>query len=57
MLEVLAHVNEATDTTTAVITHNAAIGRMGNRIVNMSSGEITSIETVAVPARPSEIEW
>jgi len=41
VLKVLADVNRTTGTTTAIITHNAAIGGMGDKVIHMSSGRIT----------------
>ncbi|MCP5329844.1 MAG: ABC transporter ATP-binding protein [Gammaproteobacteria bacterium] len=40
VLSVLDRVNRETGTTMAIITHNAAIGRMGDTVLHMSSGEI-----------------
>jgi putative ABC transport system ATP-binding protein len=40
VLEVLEHVNRELGTTTAIITHNAAIGAMADRVIRMSSGQI-----------------
>lgn len=57
VLKVLDDVNRFTGTTTAVITHNAAIGSMGDVVVRMSSGEI--VETLENSARAdiAQIEW
>lgn len=57
VLQVLDHVNRETNTTTAIITHNAAIGNMGDVVVRMSSGEI--IERVENETRMDveDIEW
>ncbi len=57
VLEVLARVNAELGTTTAVITHNAAIALMADRIVRMRSGEIVSVERNADRKRPDELEW
>jgi putative ABC transport system ATP-binding protein len=57
VLSVLARVNEELGTTTAVITHNAAIAAMADRVVRMHSGRIASLERNARRARPEEIEW
>ncbi len=57
VLSVLDEVNRTTGTTTAIITHNAAIAGMGDRVIRMSSGEI--VESTRNPRRISldEIEW
>jgi putative ABC transport system ATP-binding protein len=57
VLEVLAEVNQRLKTTVAVITHNAAIAAMGDRVIRMRSGEIVEITRNARRARPSEIAW
>ncbi|MDH3443296.1 MAG: ABC transporter ATP-binding protein [Deltaproteobacteria bacterium] len=57
VLEVLARVNAELGTTIALITHNAAIAGMADRIVHMSSGAI--VEARANPAKvtPAELSW
>jgi putative ABC transport system ATP-binding protein len=57
VLEVLAQVNQELGTTVVVITHNAAIGAMGDRIITMRDGQIHTIETNARRASPDELEW
>jgi putative ABC transport system ATP-binding protein len=57
VLVVLERVNREVGTTTAVITHNAAIAAMGDRVIRLRSGRI--VETRANPqrARPEELSW
>jgi putative ABC transport system ATP-binding protein len=57
VLDVLARVNRDLGTTVAIITHNAAIGRMANRVVRMRSGVIASVELNERQASFEEIEW
>lgn len=57
VLSVLERVNRETGTTTAIITHNAAIGALGDTVVHMSSGEITQRIHNAQRARVEQIEW
>jgi putative ABC transport system ATP-binding protein len=57
VLEVLERVNHELGTTTVVITHNAAIARMADRVIHISSGRIGRIETNATKARPAELAW
>jgi putative ABC transport system ATP-binding protein len=57
VLEVLDRVNREVGTTTAVITHNAAIAAMGDRVVRLRSGRIVEIETNATRARPGDLQW
>jgi putative ABC transport system ATP-binding protein len=57
VLEVIAMINKQLGTTTAVITHNAAIARMADRIVRMRSGRITDVEINPQKVDPTELEW
>jgi putative ABC transport system ATP-binding protein len=57
VLEVLQGVNETVGTTTVVITHNAAIARMADRVIRISSGAISAVERNAVRTRPAELAW
>jgi putative ABC transport system ATP-binding protein len=57
VLSVLDRVNRETGTTTAIITHNAAIGRIGDTVVHMSSGEIVASYSNSVRADVEQIEW
>jgi putative ABC transport system ATP-binding protein len=57
VLGVLERVNREVGTTTAIITHNVAIGALGDRIVHMSSGEIEREERNARRASLDEIHW
>src|SRR5579864_5316956 len=57
VLEVLEHVNQELGTTVAVITHNASIGGMADRVVRMRSGEIVEIQRNPKKVAPSQLEW
>jgi putative ABC transport system ATP-binding protein len=57
VLEVLARVNRELGTTTALITHNAAIAGMADRVVRMSSGRIAEVTRNAAPISPAELSW
>jgi putative ABC transport system ATP-binding protein len=57
VLEVLARSNAELGTTTAVITHNEAIGRMADRVIRLRSGEIAEIVHNERRASPDELEW
>ncbi len=57
VLEVLDRANRELGTTTAVITHNAAIGRMADRVIRMRSGEIVAVERNERRAAPGELQW
>jgi putative ABC transport system ATP-binding protein len=57
VLEVIERINQELGTTTAVITHNAPIAAMADRVIRMRDGRI--VETTINEARvsPSELSW
>ncbi len=58
--QVLAELRAVTDKdhrTVVLVTHNAAIGNMGDRVIRLHSGEIDSITTNDRPISPDEVEW
>jgi putative ABC transport system ATP-binding protein len=57
VLEVLERVNQELGTTTAVITHNAAIAAMADRVVRLGSGEIVEVRHNEAKANPADLEW
>jgi putative ABC transport system ATP-binding protein len=57
VLEVIARVNAELGTSTAVITHNAAIGQMADRVVSLADGQIAKIERIERRLTPSELSW
>jgi len=57
VLGVLEQVNRETGTTTAIITHNAAIGAIGDTVVRMSSGQIVDRVRHAQRMAVEHIEW
>ena len=57
VLEVLERVNRELGTTIAIITHNASIAAMADRVVRLRSGRIADIQRNATRARPDEVSW
>ncbi len=57
VLDVLASVNRELGTTTAIITHNAPIAAMSDRVVSLADGSIAEIRTNATRMDPSGIRW
>jgi putative ABC transport system ATP-binding protein len=57
VLDVLARINRDLGTITAVITHNAAISAMADRVVTMSAGRIASVHGNESKADPRSISW
>jgi len=57
VLAAIARANRELGTITAVITHNAAIAAMGDRVLRMSSGRIVEERRNAVRAGADELAW
>jgi putative ABC transport system ATP-binding protein len=57
VLEALESVNKEIGTTTMIITHNAAIREMADKVITFADGRIGSVETNATRRRPAEITW
>jgi putative ABC transport system ATP-binding protein len=57
VLEAIERVNRELGTTTAVITHNAAIAQMADRVVRMADGRIASVEPNAKRLQPQDLHW
>lgn len=57
VLEALERVNQELGTTTIVITHNAGIAAMADRVVTMRSGEIIRLQRNENKVSPAELEW
>jgi putative ABC transport system ATP-binding protein len=57
VLEALARVNRELGTTTVVITHNAAIASMADRVIRLADGRVTTIEDRTEKLAPQELSW
>jgi putative ABC transport system ATP-binding protein len=57
VLRVLKDINRSLGKTVVVITHNAAIAQMADRVLYMSNGRIAGIKTIENPIDPERIEW
>jgi putative ABC transport system ATP-binding protein len=57
VLEVLERINRELGTTTVVITHNASIARMADRVIRLSDGRVASIEQNATKMPPADLAW
>jgi putative ABC transport system ATP-binding protein len=57
VLEALNTINEQFGTTTAVITHNAAIRKMAHRVIRFLDGKISDVTVNETRIAPHEIEW
>jgi putative ABC transport system ATP-binding protein len=57
VLEALTRVAAETGATTLVITHNAAIAAIADRVVNFANGAIASEQVNPARKQPSEVSW
>ena len=57
VLEALEKVNRELGTTTAVITHNAVIADMADRVIRLSDGHIANVRRNETKKRPAELHW
>ncbi|WP_237056899.1 ABC transporter ATP-binding protein [Microbulbifer sediminum] len=57
VLEAIARVNRELNTTTMIITHNAGIAAMANRVLYMADGQIQKIERNPTPCAPDQLSW
>lgn len=57
VLEALESANRETGTTTVIITHNAAIAGMADRVITMSDGSISGERRNSERQPPKELSW
>ena len=57
VLEAIAKVNRELGTATALITHNAAIAGMADRVVRLADGRVAGVERNAVKVPVSDLRW
>ena len=58
VLEALQRVNQDMGTTTVVITHNAAIAAMADRVIRLADGRVTAVEDrTEKKLLPRELSW
>ena len=57
VLEAIDRVNRELGTTTCIITHNAAIGDMADRVLTLADGQVVKERANSRRAAPAEIAW
>ncbi|GAB6070521.1 ABC transporter ATP-binding protein [Thiomicrorhabdus hydrogeniphila] len=57
VLEALQRVNQELGTTTAVITHNAGIAEMADRVISLSDGQIIKSYSNQTRVSPQDLSW
>ena len=57
ILGLMRRINRSENATILLVTHNAAISRMADRVIRMRSGEIIEDRAVENPIHPEDLEW
>ncbi|KPL12293.1 hypothetical protein AMJ85_01210 [candidate division BRC1 bacterium SM23_51] len=57
VLALLREINRKTGTTVVVITHNAAVGGMADRVVRLRDGRVADLVVNESPLEADQIEW
>ncbi len=57
VLEAIERVNRELGTTTVVITHNADIARMADRVIRLADGQIADISSNPEPVPAADLSW
>jgi len=57
VLEVLKRINRELGTTTVVITHNAVIADMADRLIRVSDGRVSEVTQNPHPVDPQKLRW
>ena len=57
VLALLTELSRTYQTTVVIITHNASIAQLGNRVIRMRSAQVAEITVNEHPARVEEITW
>lgn len=57
VLEALQRVNQELGTTTTVITHNASIAQMADRVIHLADGRINAVDVNTTKVAPRELSW
>ncbi len=57
VLEAIDRVNRELGTTTALITHNAAIASMADRVIRFADGHVVETRENQTKCRPAELSW
>ena len=57
VLEAIDRVNQGLGTTTILITHNAVISDMADRVITLADGKVKSISKIAKRCKPKDLTW
>ena len=57
VLEALNRINREIGTTTVIITHNAVVAGMADRVLHLTDGTISQVEINKIKMSPEEMHW
>lgn len=57
VLKALQNVNKLYGTTTIIITHNASIAGIADRVINFGDGQVVNVKINENPCKPEEVSW
>ena len=57
VLEALNRINREIGTTTVIITHNAVVAGMADRVLHLTDGTISQVEINKMKISPEEMHW
>jgi putative ABC transport system ATP-binding protein len=57
VLTAMKQLNETEGKTLIVVTHNAVVGKIANRVIHLHDGHIAKIDVIKKPISPEEISW
>ena len=57
VLELMEHVNQTYGCTLVIVTHNAAIARMADRVLRLRDGHLVEDEVNESPVSAAELDW
>jgi putative ABC transport system ATP-binding protein len=57
VLDAIARIHRELGTLVVIITHNAAIANMANRVIRLSDGQIARIDENLNPQPASSLQW
>ena len=57
VLSLLTDISRSQGATVVIITHNATIARLGNRIIHVKNGTVASVDTQEHPENVEDISW
>jgi putative ABC transport system ATP-binding protein len=57
VLEVMRTLNRESGQTILLVTHNSAIAQIADRVIHLSNGAVSQVETNPAPMAPGALSW